>query len=49
MSYLKDNPESLKAIEEKLYEIILPDKKSTDNDKKEVKKDKKDKKEEENV
>ena len=49
MSYLKDNPDSLKAIEEKLYEIILPEAKDHDTDKDEIKKSKKDKKEEENV
>jgi recombination protein RecA len=47
MSYLKDNPDSLKAIEEKLYEIILPEAKDHDTDKDEIKKGKKDKKEEE--
>ena len=49
MSYLKDNPDSLKAIEEKLYEIILPEAKDHDTDKDEIKKGKKDKKEEENA
>ena len=46
MSYLKDNPETLKNIEDQLYEIILPKTKDTVDSKKETKKGKK---EEENV
>ena len=52
MSYLKDNPESLKIIEEQLYAIILPDEKNIENyseEEKLDKKNKKNKKEEENV
>ena len=48
MSYLKDNPDSLKSIEDKLYEIILPEAKDVDTENNEIKKSKKDKKEEEN-
>ena len=48
MSYLKDNPDSLKSIEDKLYEIILTEAKDVDTENNEIKKSKKDKKEEEN-
>jgi recombination protein RecA len=53
MTYLKDNPDSLKTIEDQLYAIILPeDKKNNKNEiaeEKESKKNKKSKKEEGNV
>ena len=53
MTYLKDNPDSLKTIEDKLYAIILPeDKKNNESEiaeEKESKKNKKSKKEEGNV
>ena len=53
MTYLKDNPDSLKTIEDQLYAIILPeDKKNNESEiaeEKESKKNKKSKKEEGNV
>jgi len=53
MTYLKDNPDSLKTIKDQLYAIILPeDKKNNESEiaeEKESKKNKKSKKEEGNV
>ena len=50
MSYLKNNPDILKTVENQLYEIILPSEKNLVDKKKETKKKvKTDKKVEENV
>ena len=50
MSYLKDNPDQLKNIEEQLYSIILPNNDKENNEiVDEEKENKKNKKVEENV
>ena len=49
MSYLKDNPEQLKTIEDKLYSIILPDDSEVSKNDDKDKDNKKNKKVEENV